>query len=442
MNDIRVPPHNNEAEISVIGSVFLDSDVMALNGMSTLEPQHFYREGHRIIWSVMQELRRTERPIDLVMVSEGLRQYGKLDEVGGNSYLIGLGDQVPTSAYAEHYARIVLEKAHLRALISHSAGVMRRAYDDNGNLEDLDSYAAAPPQFDYGERDDLVHLDDALSAVLEQAVNGSGPRGFNTGLADLDHHMNGLEPGRLYILAARPAMGKSAMAFQIATYMALQGHRTLGFSLEMPAEEIAARIMASEAKVGLDRLTKARRGETGALNIRDIQRLRDAQDRLRGVPFVILPKPGLRLHEMLDEVREAHEKTPISLFLLDYLQLVQVSSKGGDNATQRVTEVSMALKRLALELDIPVLALSQLNRAVEQRADRRPMLSDLRESGSVEQDADVVMFIYRDEYYNKGTDQQGVAEIIIGKNRNGPTGTVKVQYIGGYVRFQDLVYTA
>jgi replicative DNA helicase len=178
MNDVRTAPHNNDAEISVLGSVLLDPNILTLSALSTLRPEHFYREAHRIIWSVIQELRDTERPVDPVMLAEGLKQRGKFEDVGGFNTLIGLSEQVPTSAYAEHYARIVQEKAHLRALISHSGSVMRLAYQDDGSLEELDAHAAAPPQFDFGERDELVHLDDALSTVLDQAVNGSGPRGL------------------------------------------------------------------------------------------------------------------------------------------------------------------------------------------------------------------------------------------------------------------------
>lgn len=434
----RVAPHSLQAEVSVIGSILLDPDLLTHSLVGQMRPEDFYREAHRLIWQTFEALRAEGTPPDLTMLASHLMRAGKLDAAGGMVYLAGLGEQVPTAAHAEHYARIVLEHAHLRRLITHSADVARHAYAGDMPLEDLQALAENAPELDLGDDDGLVHLGDALSDILAEAESGSGERGLPTGLTELDGAMNGLERGRLYILAARPGMGKSGLAFQIAAHVAQQGGHTLGFSLEMPAKEISARIMSSESRVGLARLTQSRRGDAGALNARDLARLRETRDRLADTPFSILPKPGLRLPELIAQVHRAHQRRPLSLFVLDYLQLVQVAGRGGDNITGRVTEITNALKALALELDIPVLALSQLSRAVEQRPNHRPQLSDLRESGSIEQDADVVMFIYRDEKYNPDTDQRGIAELIIGKNRNGPTDTVRVQFKDQFVRFQDL----
>jgi replicative DNA helicase len=435
---VRDVPHSLPAEVSLLGSVLLDPDLIRDGTVALLQAEQFYSERHQVIWRTMQSLEQENHPIDLTTLSSALSRQGQLEQAGGLSYLVGLGEQVPTSAHAEHYALILQEQAHLRALLRHTREIQRHIYAGSMALEDLQAMAATPPALELIDDDGLTSLTEALAEVVHQVESGSGPRGVPTGLQDLDQQLNGLEPGRLYVLAARPGVGKSALAFQIAAKVASTGRRALGFSLEMPAMEISSRILSSESRVGLERLTKARRGERSALTARDHERIRAAQERLRDIPFQILPKPSLRLHELMADVRRAHERDPLSLFVLDYVQLVQLAGRGGDNATARVTEVTNALKRLALELNIPVLALSQLSRSVEGRADRRPQLSDLRDSGSLEQDADVVMFLYRDEYYNTATDQQGVCEIIISKNRSGPTATIKVQFSSAYVSFRDM----
>jgi replicative DNA helicase len=441
----RVPPHNLDAEIAVLGSVVLEPDSLLNRSVSQLKASDFYSERHRLIWSAFAPLRAqlTEDnqpgPVDLVLLSEELTRQGKLDDAGGLSYLLGLSDQTPTSAYAEHYARIVLEKAHLRAHISHAASVMRHAYDSDIALEDLDVLAGQPPRLTLTEAP-VVRLGSVLGTVLDEAEHGTGNPGLSTGMSDLDNLIGGLEPGRLYILAARPAMGKTACAFQLLTTAARHGGRGLGFSLEMPAEEIGARLVCSEARVDLSRFAAARRGKTlnfTNLNGRDWERLRHAESVLGQLPLDILVKRGLSLSTLVDEVRRAHQQEPLSLFVLDYIQLVEVGS-GYGNRNQDIGAITAALKSLAMELNIPVLALSQLSRDVEKRPNHRPMLSDLRDSGSLEQDADVVLFIYRDEYYNKETDQQGIAEIIVGKQRNGPVGTVKVSFHSSFTRFASL----
>ena len=448
MSDVtpRVPPHSEEAELALLGSVLVDNYALSNQTVSRVQVKDFYREGHRKIWACLPTLREKRGtdgkpgPVDLTTLVEELRRRGQLDAAGGMTYLIGLEERTPTAVYAEHYARIVLEKAHLRNLISASGKLMQHAYDQDMPLEDIDLLATRFPQFEL-LRDEAIPVGQDIQSVLTQAESGTGPQGAPTGLTDLDRAIGGLEPGRLYVLAARPGFGKTALAFQVAAHVAQTWGRVLGFSLEMPTEEISARILCSDAQVNLANFSSARRGQRNALNGRDWERLTAAKNRLDGVMLDMLAKPGLKLQELLDTVRREHAREPLALFVLDYVQLVQVSGKAGENAVQRVTLISNALKALAMELQIPILALAQLSRAVEQRPNHRPMLSDLRESGSLEQDADVVMFIYRDEMYNKQTDQQGIAEIIIGKQRNGPTGTVKAQYHAPFTRFADLAYS-
>nr|WP_255449391.1 replicative DNA helicase [Deinococcus arboris] len=439
----RVPPHHRAAEVSVLGSVLLDPDLVRNPVLVTLNEEDFYLESHRLIWRAIGILAGQEIPADLTTLSAQLTRTGDLDNAGGLTYLMGLADEVPTAAYAEHYGRIVLEHAHRRALIRHAGTVMRHAYAGDMALEDIHTLATIPPALEFGEDDQSVAVGDAMRQVLHEAETGTGSRGVSTGLKDLDGALGGLQPGRLYVVAARPAMGKSALGFQVAAYVAKSAGRVLGFSIEMPATEISARLLAAEAKVNMGRLGVNRIGDAApgeALTERDRQRLRASTERLADLPFRILSKSSLRLQELIGEVRRAHAREPLKLFILDYIQLVQVSGRSADNATARVTEVTTALKSLALELNIPVIALSQLNRGVEQRADRRPIPSDLRDSGSIEQDADVIVFIYRDEVYNPQTDQQGVAELIIGKNRSGPIATVKVTWQAPFVRFDDLAY--
>ena len=433
----RVSPHSRAAEIAVLGSILLDQDAIKNPALSRLKPQDFYFEQHRHIWRAALSLRDSGAPIDLTLLSEELRRTGQLDEAGGLNYLIGLAEEVPTSAHAEHYARIVSEKSYLRGLIRWNGQLMRHAYEQDMALEDLAALTSQPPALELGIKR-TVSVADSITEVLAQADAGSGPKGVPTGLDDFDALTGGLEPGRFYVLAARPGMGKSGLAFQIGAHVAMTCGRVLGFSLEMGAQEIAARVLASEARVDLKSFSRARRGDRAALNGRSWERLTYAQSKLALTDFDILPKPSLKLQELIDEVRAEHERLPLKLFILDYLQLVQLTGRAGDNPVQRVTAITTALKALAMELQIPVLALSQLSRAVEQRPNHRPMLSDLRESGSVEQDADVVFFIYRDEYYNSKTDQQGIAELIVGKQRNGPLDTVKVQFHAAFVRFQNL----
>ena len=438
----RVPPHSNDAEISVLGSILLDNDTLNQLG-DTVAPEMFYREGHRKIFTAMRALQDRGEPVDLVSLSEDLRVKGQLDEVGGLTYLIGLSDQVPTAAYAENYARIVQEKHTLRQLISASGKAMQLAYDAQLPLEDLLD-KAEKMIFEVAEQKKKGESFEGMGEVVHNTfeyitllhANKGIPDGVSSGFRDLDEQISGLQKGSLNVLAARPSMGKTAFALSIAQNVALRGEKTVAvFSLEMPSVQLALRMLCSEARVDMNRI------RSGQLNERDFERLAHAAGRLAEAPMVIDDEADLTLNGLRSKLRRiTAQHGQLGLVVVDYLQLMSggKSTGGSDNRQQEISTISRGLKSLARELEVPIMVLSQLSRAVEQRPNHRPMLSDLRESGAIEQDADIVMFIYRDEYYNKETDQQGIAEIIIGKQRNGPVGTVKLQFHSAHVRFNDL----
>lgn len=440
----RIPPHNNDAEISVLGSVLLDNDALIQLG-DNVTPEMFYREGHRKIFSCMRSVQERSEPVDLITLSDELRTRGQLDEVGGLTYLIGLSDQVPTAAYAEHYARIVQEKHTLRTLIQASGRVMQLAYDAQLPLEDLLD-RSEKMIFEVAEQKKTAEASQIMSDVVQdtfeyitQLHNNRGiPDGVASGFRDLDEQISGFQKGSLNVLAARPSMGKTAFALSIAQNVALRGNDKVVavFSLEMPAVQLALRMLCNEGRVDMNRIRSGQLGE------RDFERLAHAAGRLSEAPMVIDDEPDLTVNALRSKLRRiTAQRGQLGLVVIDYLQLMsgsKTNSGGGENRQQEISTISRNLKSIARELEVPVIVLSQLSRAVEQRPNHRPMLSDLRESGAIEQDADIVMFIYRDEYYNKETDQQGIAEIIIGKQRNGPVGTVKLQFHSAHVRFNDL----
>ncbi len=438
----RVPPHNNDAEVSVLGSILLDDDVLTQLG-DALSPEMFYREGHRKIFGAMRALQSRSEPVDLVTLSDELSRNRMLDDVGGPTYLIGLSEQVPTAAYAEHYARLVQEKYTLRQLIAASGKAMQMAYEGQLPLEDLLD-KAEKMIFEVAEHkksENFQGMNEVVQETFEYITllhsNKGIPDGVPSGFKDLDEQISGLQKGSLNVLAARPSMGKTAFALSIAQNVALRGEKTVAvFSLEMPSVQLALRMLCSEARVDMNRI------RSGQLNERDFERLAHAAGRLAEAPMVIDDEPDLTVNALRSKLRRIQSQYGnLGLVVIDYLQLMSGSKGGGggnENRQQEISTISRNLKSIARELEVPVVVLSQLSRAVEQRPNHRPMLSDLRESGAIEQDADIVMFIYRDEYYNKETDQQGIAEIIIGKQRNGPVGTVKLQFHSAHVRFNDL----
>jgi replicative DNA helicase len=436
----RIPPHNLEAEASVLGAVLLDSEVLdRLEG--SLTAATFYKEGHRKIWEAMAALRRLGQPVDLITLSEELRTRGELDLAGGLSYLVGLSEN-STAAYADYYARIVSEKYTLRRLIDATGEAMKMAYDEAGSLEEIvDSatrrvmeVALQGSNDEFQEMKQLVH--DTFEYIQMVSENQGVALGIRSGFRELDSLVGGLTAGSLNIIAARPSMGKTAFALTIAQNVALrEGTAVAIFSLEMPAVQLVTRMMCSEARIDMNRLRQ------GQLNDRDFARLVDVAGKLSESPILIDDTSDLTLMDLRSRARRLMARQKLGLIVIDYLQLMSgpsASRNGGENRQQEIAAISRGLKGLARELDLPVVALSQLSRAVEARPNKRPMLSDLRESGSIEQDADLVMFIYRDEYYNPHSEKAGVAEIIIGKQRNGPIGTAELQFHAAHVRFNDL----
>ncbi|WP_293914858.1 replicative DNA helicase [Deinococcus sp.] len=380
----RVPPHNNDAEISVLGSILLENDVMSQLG-DTVAPEMFYREGHRKIFAAMQGLQERGEPVDLVTLSDELTKRGSLDDVGGLTYLIGLSDQVPTSAYAEHYARLVQEKYTLRQLISASAQAMKLAYDGQLPLEDLLD-KAEKMIFEVAEHKKKGEQYQAMSEVVHDTFeyitllhsNKGIPDGVATGFRDLDEQISGLQKGSLNVLAARPSMGKTAFALSIAQNVALRGEKTVAvFSLEMPSVQLALRMLCNEARVDMNRI------RSGQLNERDFERLAHAAGRLAEAPMVIDDEPDLTVNALRSKLRRIQAQYGnLGLVVIDYLQLMSGSkgnSGGNENRQQEISLISRNLKSIARELEVPVMVLSQLSRAVEQRPNHRPMLSDLRE---------------------------------------------------------------
>ncbi len=437
----RLPPQNLEAEQSVLGSILLDNEVYsAIEGR--LSAEQFYKESHRKIYRIFEKLARRGEPIDLVTVTEELRQANELESVGSVPYLIGLADSVPTAAYAENYAKIVAEKAVLRDLIGASGQIMQTAYDQAMPLEQiLDKAESSIFELATNKRNHSFQgmggLMTETFAQINELFNNPDPiTGLRMGFKELDMMTAGLQPSSLNVLAARPSMGKTALALTIGQNAALRDGKTIGvFSLEMSAVQLVTRMLCSEARVDMSRV------RNGQLSERDFQRLADTAGRMSEAKVFIDDNADMTVMELRSRARRLMAEHGLGLIIIDYLQLMSGSNKtagGGENRQQEISTISRSLKALARELDIPVLVLSQLSRAVESRPNKRPMLSDLRESGAIEQDADLVMFIYRDEYYDQQSEKQGIAEIIIGKQRNGPVGTAELQFHSAHVRFNDL----
>ena len=437
----RIPPHSLEAEQSVLGAILLDYQVLdEIEGLLPT-PEAFYAEAHRKIYAAMQGLRAEGSPVDLVTLAEELSRRGELDGVGGISYLMQLSEATPTAAYAEHYARIVAEKWTLRRLIQAAGEAMRLAYEEAGSLDEILDQAGkrilevalAQTEVEARSMRELVH--ETFEHIEALFQNKGETAGVRTGFKELDQLIGTLAPGSLNIIAARPAMGKTAFALTIAQHAALKEGVGVGiYSLEMPAAQLVLRMMCSEARIDMNRV------RLGQLSDRDFSRLVDVAGRLSEAPIFIDDTPDLTLMELRARARRLRSQHNVGLIIIDYLQLMSGPGGGqkGENRQQEIAAISRGLKALARELGAPVPALSQLPRALEARPHPRPMPSDLRDSGSIEQDADLVMFIYRDEYYNPHSEKAGIAEIIVGKQRNGPTGTVELQFHAQHVRFNDL----
>ena len=433
-----VPPQNLDAEESVLGAMMLSPG--AIGAVSEiLDAGDFYRESHARIYRAALSLYARGEPVDAITLVDELEEKGELEDAGGRVRIHELAALVPAAANAAHYARIVREMATLRGLIRTGQEIARLGWERPGETDELVD-RAEQILFDLSQdrvSTEFAHIDQLLKESFERITQlyeaGADVTGTPTGFRDLDRITSGFQPGNLIILAARPSMGKSALGLCIAANLAVRENTPVGiFTLEMSKAEVTQRLMCSEAKVESQRL------RTGKLAVDDWPRLTAACDKLAKAPIYVDDTGSINLMEIRSKARRLKSLEPsLGLIVIDYLQLM-TSGSTVENRVQEVSQISRSLKVLARDLDVPIIAMSQLSRAVEQRHDKRPILSDLRESGSIEQDADLVMFIYRDEYYNEESDQQGIAEVNVAKHRNGPTDSIKLSFLKRYAKFSDL----
>jgi replicative DNA helicase len=440
---LRVPPHSIEAESSVLGGLLLDNTAWDRMG-DLLTDNDFYRHEHKLIFAAISALINNSKPADVITVYEQLQNQGKAEGMGGLGYLNSLAQYVPSASNIRRYAEIVRERSILRKLVTASDEIATNAFNPQGRPIERILDEAEQKIFNIGEEGSRMKqgfqsmetlVVDLMDRVQEMADNPNDITGVPTGFYDLDRMTSGLQAGDLVVLAARPSMGKTAFAINIAEHVALnEGLPVAVFSMEMGAAQLAVRVVGSIGRIDQGHL------RTGKLSDEEWPRLTDAIERLRTVSLHIDETAGLTSSELRANARRlARRCGKLGLIVVDYLQLMTGSSSGdGENRATELGEISRGLKMLAKELQCPVIALSQLNRGVEQRTDKRPMMSDLRESGAIEQDADIIMFIYRDDYYNKDSKDPGVAEIIIGKQRNGPTGAVRLTFLKPLTRFESL----
>lgn len=434
----KVPPHDLEAEQAVLGSMVIDKDSV-IAAAEKLTEEDFYREDNRIIFRAIINLYRKAEPVDIITLKSELASMGKLDAVGGLEYLAELSDKVPTTANVDKYIKIVEENSVLRALIKTSDEIKEQAYDSAQEVEFIVDEAESKilkinqkrNQSGYSSIKDV--LVDSFAQLEELYNRKQHIAGLTTGFTDLDKYTAGLHKSDLILVAARPAMGKSAFALNIATNAALKGNANVViYSLEMSKEQMTNRILSSVAYVDSNSI------RTGRIADDDWVKLATASGQLSQTGIYIDDTPGISVMDIRSRCRKIKNERGLDLVVIDYLQLVQGSNRKGSNREQEIAEISRSLKILAKELEIPVIALSQLSRAPELREEHRPMLSDLRESGAIEQDADIVMFLYRDDYYNKDSEKKGIAEVIIAKHRAGALGTVELKWWGNYTKFDNL----
>jgi replicative DNA helicase len=426
---LRIPPQNTEAESALLGSIMLRPE--AINEiLDVIQNESFYSEKHRIIFKTMMELFGKSTPIDLLSLSSRLQEKGLLEQLGGSAALAELVQNVPSSTNAKHYAEIVQKKYMMRNLISAAERISELGFDEAGDLEELLDKAEKNifEVTNFSGVHKFVDIRDTLAEAWERIDNlhksKDSLRGVSTGFRDLDNKLAGFQNSDLIILAARPSMGKTALALDIARMAAVNNNTPVGiFSLEMSSQQLVDRMLAAESKVDAWKL------RTGKLSVEsDFDKIRDSLDKLSKAPIYIDDQPGNNILKMRSIARRLKSEKGLGLIIVDYLQLmVPTNSRNSDNVVQQVTEISRSLKNLARELNVPVLALSQLSRAVESRGGK-PRLSDLRDSGSIEQDADVVMFIHREDKYNENSDRPNIAEIMIEKHRNGPTGKIDLYF--------------
>lgn len=433
---MRVPPHNIEAEQSVLGAIIMDHEAITV-ASEILRAQDFYRPDHQEIYNAIMDLYTTSQPVDLITIQNRLSEKGVLDQVGGISYLAELATSVPTSAHIKQYAKIVADKALLRRLIKATQDIQGMSYEGTEKIDDIMA-EAEKKVFDIIQNrntDDFAHINEivvtAIDKIEQAHVTKGGITGVPTGFIDLDYKTAGMQPSDLILVAARPSMGKTAFSLNIIQTAAIKHKKKVAvFSLEMAKDQLVNRMLCAEAMVD------AQKVRTGNLEPQDWDRIARAIPTLAAADVYIDDTPGISVMEMRAKCRRLKLERGLDLIMIDYLQLMSGNGKT-DSRQQEISEISRSLKALAREMNAPVIALSQLSRACETRADHRPMLSDLRESGAIEQDADVVMFLYRDEYYNPDTDKKNIGEVIIAKQRNGPTGTVELVWLGQYTKFAN-----
>jgi replicative DNA helicase len=447
MNDaqlanLKLPPHSVEAEQSVLGGLLLEN--AALDKVAdVLRGEDFYRHDHRLIYQHISRLLEHNKPADVVTVAESLEGHGELENVGGLAYLASLAQNTPSAANIRRYAEIVHERSVLRKLAEIGGDIAESAFSPQGKTAGQILDEAEAKVFEIAEagargKQGYVEIKPLLSQVVERIEvlyareDQSDVTGVPTGFSDLDTMTSGLQPGDLIIVAGRPSMGKTAFSVNIGENVAIQsGLPVMLFSMEMAGTQLVTRMIGSVGKLDQHKL------RTGRLQDDDWVRLTHALGKLNEAPVFIDETPALTALEVRARARRLHRQCgKLGLIIIDYLQLMSASSQGENRATE-ISEISRGLKALAKELHVPVIALSQLNRSLEQRPDKRPVMSDLRESGAIEQDADLILFIYRDEVYNKESQDKGIAEIIIGKQRNGPIGKVRLTFLGEYTRFEN-----
>ena len=439
MEDInRIPPHSVESEQSILGSIILDKDAI-ITVAETINPSDFYKEAHKIIYESMLSLNSNNEPIDLITLIEELRKEGHLDNIGGISYLTSLSTIVPTTSNVKYYANIVKEKSVMRQLIKASNEIINLGYDASTDVQEILN-KAEKNIFDISQEksgDDIqpinAVLQDTFDMIEKLCTEKKEVTGITTGFKDLNKTINGLQRTDLILLAARPAMGKTAFSLNLVQNAALKGDASVAvFSLEMSKEQLVQRMLSAQSNVELSKI------KTGTLGESDWPRIIDGMAVLSEAKIFIDDTPGIKISEIRSKCRRLKMEKGLDLILIDYLQLMEGEGKN-ENRQQEIAKISRSLKILAKELDCPVVALSQLSRSPELRKDHRPILSDLRESGSIEQDADIVMFLYRDEYYHDDSEKKNIGEVIVAKNRHGETGNVELVWFGQVQKFADKV---